>query len=265
MKITLTIAGSDSGGGAGLQADIKTMQSLNVFATCAVTCTTAQNTTGISELFNLPVTHVKNQLDKIFEDFNVSAVKIGVIGDKDNCKIIADCLKKYNVKNIILDPVMVCKNGNVFLSQETIQNVIKYLFPIALLITPNINEAKVLAKMDKIETREDIILAYNKIKTLGCKNVLIKGGHLNSDPVDMLFYKDKIWEFKKDKINTKNTHGTGCTLSSAICSYLALGKDLVESVSLAKDYVYKAIKLGCGFNTISYGPIKHHNTCEQDA
>ncbi len=257
MKISLTIAGSDSSGGAGMQADIKTMQTLNVFATSILTCSTAQNTFEITEIINLPPKHIKNQIETLFKDFKISSVKISVIGDKRNAKIIADLLTKYKVKNIIIDPVMVTKTKIVFIDKDIQKEIIKHLFPIASLITPNSKEAEVLSGI-KIKVENDMKKAYEKIKLLGCKNVLIKGGHLDSKPCDLLFLNEKTYKFVNERIKTKNTHGTGCTLSSAIVSYLALGFDMIKSVELAKDYVYYAIKNAPEFNNKGAGPIMFH-------
>lgn len=255
MKKVLTIAGSDSSGGAGIQADLKTMSALGVFGMSVITAVTAQNTIGVQEVMDVTPEIVESQIRSIFDDINVDAVKIGMVSNSKTISIIKKLLKQYDVNNIILDPVMVSKSGYFLLKKEA-QSAIKDLISIVDIVTPNIPESEVLTGL-KIENRDDMIKAAFEIQKLGAKNVLVKGGHRCNDANDILLYNNnKILDLEGTRIHTKNTHGTGCTLSSAIASHIAKGYSVEKSVSLSKKYITQAIEnsfpIGHGV-----GPVGH--------
>lgn len=254
MKKVLTIAGSDSCGGAGIQADLKTMSALGVYGMSVITAITAQNSMGVQNVMEVSYELIDAQIRSIFDDINVDAVKIGMVSNIKTIDIIKNLLKEYKAKNIILDPVMVSKSGYFLLKPEA-ESAIKDLLSIADLVTPNIPEAEVLTGM-KIENGDQMKEAALKIKKLGAKNVLIKGGHRCNDANDILLYGKNFLTLEGHRIETKNTHGTGCTLSSAIASYIAKGHSVDEAVSLSKQYITKAIE-----NSFSVGhgvgPVGH--------
>lgn len=243
--IALTIAGSDSGGCAGVQADIKTFSSLGVFATSVITAITAQNTIGVIDVMPISSDIVKKQFNAVMDDFNVGAIKVGMLFSKDNVFSISYTYKEYN-RNIplVIDPVMISTSGNSLILDETIEAIKEFLFPIATIITPNLNEASTLLhkKIQTINEMEDG--AMELVNEYGVNSVLIKGGHLEGDDMVDIFYSKDISRpimFKSKKINTINTHGTGCTLSSAIAAFLAIGHSLEESLHLSKEYITQAI------------------------
>ncbi len=254
MKKVLTIAGSDCSGGAGIQADIKTMTVHKVYAMSVITALTAQNTTGITGVFDIPADFIAKQLDSVFTDIMPDAVKIGMVSNSENIICIADSLKKYNAKNIIMDPVMISTSGRKLLNDNAITALKKNLLPLAYLITPNIPEAEVLSGI-KIHNKKDMEKASEMLyDTIGC-NVLIKGGHSIGNADDLLYTGELIW-FNGNRIENNNTHGTGCTLSSAIASNLANELSLIQSVRKAKEYIFGAINskmdIGAGI-----GPLNH--------
>lgn len=256
MKTALTIAGSDSSGGAGIQADLKTMCCLGVYGMSAVTALTAQNTTGVADIFEVSPEFLQKQLDCVFSDIYPDAVKTGMLSDERLISVIAETLKKYNAGNIVVDPVMVATSGSRLIKQEAVNSLSELLFPIADLITPNIPEAEILGDM-KILSKADMELVSRKIsEKYGC-SVLCKGGHSVEDSNDVLFHNGNIIWYEGIKIDNPNTHGTGCTLSSAIASFLALGKGLESSVALAKEYLSGAIKAGLDLGKGS-GPLAHN-------
>ena len=241
MKTALTIAGSDSSGGAGIQADIKTMITNGVYAMSAITALTAQNTTGVTGIMEVTPEFLGKQIDSIFTDIFPDAVKIGMVSSADLIRKIAEKLKEYQAKNIVVDPVMVATSGSRLISDEAVETLKTDLMPLAALITPNIPEAEVLADM-QIKTEEDMIQAAEKIsQSYGCA-VLVKGGHKVNDANDLLYQNGTDQWFKGKRIDNPNTHGTGCTLSSAIASNLAKGYSLEESVERAKDYISGALE-----------------------
>ena len=254
-KTALTIAGSDSSGGAGIQADIKTMTMNGVYAMSAITALTAQNTMGVKSIFEVSPEFLKEQFDCVFTDIFPDAVKIGMVSSSELIKIIADRLKYYNAKNIVVDPVMVATSGANLIENDAIATLKKELLPIATLITPNIPEGEVLLGM-KITDKNDMILAAEKMnREYGCA-VLLKGGHSIDDAND-LFYSEGEYEwFCGKRINNPNTHGTGCTLSSAIASNLAKGFTLKVSVKRAKKYISGALSDGLNLGKGS-GPLNH--------
>ena len=257
MKTALTIAGSDSCGGAGIQADIKTMTMHGVYAMSAVTALTAQNTTGVSGIMEVDPAFLEKQLESIFTDIFPDAVKIGMVS-VELIQVIAMILKKYHAKNIIVDPVMVATSGSKLLADQAVETLEKELLPMAYLVTPNIPEAEILAGMP-IRTQEDMEKAAEYIGTkFGC-NVLLKGGHQLNEANDLLWKDGKISWFYGERINNPNTHGTGCTLSSAIASYLARGENLENAVKKAKDYISGALAamldLGQGQGPMDHGYV----------
>ena len=255
----MIIAGSDSSGGAGIQADIKTITSLGSYAMTAITAVTVQNTTGVKSVIPISANQIKNQIIYTAKDIKPDAIKIGMLHSSQVVKKVIESLKKINVKRVILDPVMVAKGGTKLINERAIQLLKKKLIKQVSLITPNILEAEVLTGI-KIKNKEDMILAANKLINLGAKNVLIKGGHLKSKSVEDIFLnKSDFKVFVSLRHNTKNTHGTGCTLSSAITTFFSCGKSIKKACDLGIKYVNSAIltnpKYGKG-----HGPINHLNS-----
>jgi hydroxymethylpyrimidine/phosphomethylpyrimidine kinase len=252
----LIIAGSDSSGGAGIQADIKTATSLGVYAMTAITAITAQNTTGVKSIVPVSPKEIFNQISFSVQDIKPNSVKIGMLQNVGVIKEVIKAIKKYKLKNIIIDPVMVAKGGHRLISNSSINYLRKKLLPYALLVTPNIPEAETLIKK-RIQTLEDVIKAGKEILKFGPKFVLIKGGHVNKSFIeDVLISKNNIKIFKNKKIKTKNTHGTGCTLSSAIASFISKNYGMNESCRRSIQYVHKAILLNPKFGR-GHGPINH--------
>ena len=255
MKTALTIAGSDCSGGAGIQADLKTMTMNGVYAMSAITALTAQNTTGVRSIQESSPEFLKDQLDAIFEDIYPDAIKIGMVASYELIHVIADRLRYYDAKNIVIDPVMVATSGSSLMKNSALESLIEELFPLATLITPNIVEAEVLSKM-KIENKEDMIASA---KYMGDKYncaVLLKGGHSINDANDLLYANGELIWFEGKRIDNPNTHGTGCTLSSAIASYLAKGFSLADSVQKSKDYISNALSAMLDLGKGS-GPMNH--------
>lgn len=255
MKTALTIAGSDSSGGAGIQADIKTMIMNGVFATSAVTALTAQNTLGVTDIMEATPEFLEKELDAVFTDIFPDAVKIGMVSSAPLIEVIADALVKYNAKNIVVDPVMVATSGSGLMRDGAVNTLTERLLPLALLTTPNIPEAELLADM-KIGSKEDMEKAAKIIFERYHCNVLLKGGHDLNDANDLLYSKDGIKWFEGKRIDNPNTHGTGCTLSSAIASNLAKGYSLDESVKRAKEYISGALLAMLDLGKGS-GPMNH--------
>ncbi|MGN0428083.1 MAG: bifunctional hydroxymethylpyrimidine kinase/phosphomethylpyrimidine kinase [Agathobacter sp.] len=256
MNTALTIAGSDSSGGAGIQADIKTMTANHVYAMSAITALTAQNTTGVSGIMEVTPDFLAEQLDSIFTDIRPDAVKTGMVSSSSLIKVIASKLKEYGATNIVVDPVMVATSGAKLISDEAIGTLKKELLPLATVITPNIPEAEVLSGMS-IKTEKDMVTASQFIcKTYGC-SVLCKGGHSINDANDLLVETNGNTQwFNGKRINNSNTHGTGCTLSSAIASNLAKGYSLSDSVLYAKNYISGALSAMLDLGKGS-GPMNH--------
>jgi hydroxymethylpyrimidine/phosphomethylpyrimidine kinase len=256
LKQVLTIAGSDSGGGAGIQADLKAMSANRVFAMSVITSITAQNTQGVTAVFDLPVSIIERQLDAIFEDFDVAAVKTGMLSSVEIVQAVSRKLNQYGVRTLIVDPVMVAKSGHALLKPEAIETLKTTLIPLALLVTPNIPEAEHLSDQ-KIRTIADARQAAKAIHKLGCRHVLIKGGHLLEEKGTDLLYDGRYFHiFKTDYIDTPHTHGTGCTFASAIAAQLAHGKPLPEAVQAAKIYLTEAIRHGLAIGR-GKGPTNH--------
>ena len=256
MNTALTIAGSDSSGGAGIQADIKTMTANGVYAMSAITALTAQNTTGVTSIMEATPQFLAEELDCIFTDIYPDAIKTGMVASTDLIEVIADKLTVYKAKNIVVDPVMVATSGARLISEDAISTLKSKLLPLAKVITPNIPEAEVLSEM-QIQSEADMEKAAEIIcDRLGC-SVLLKGGHQLNDANDLLWQKDEqaTW-FMGKRIDNPNTHGTGCTLSSAIASNLAKGYDLKTSVKYAKNYISGALAAGLNLGKGS-GPMNH--------
>ncbi len=255
MKTALTIAGSDCSGGAGIQADIKTMTMNGVYAMSAITALTAQNTTGVSSILEATAEFLADQLDMIFTDIRPDAIKIGMVSNSKLIKTIVDKLTFYKADKIVVDPVMVATSGADLMQSEAVMTMKNCLLPIAILATPNIPEAEVLSGM-KIENEDDMVQAAIHInQTYGCA-VLVKGGHNINDANDLLCADGKIKWFYGKRIDNPNTHGTGCTLSSAIAANLAKGFDLETSVQRAKDYISNALSAQLDLGQGS-GPMNH--------
>jgi len=252
----LIIAGSDSSGGAGIQADIKTVTALGSYATTAITAVTAQNTKGVKKIISIPTETVRKQITMILDDIGTNAINIGMLHNTGIIKSVYKILKKYKLKNIVLDPVMIAKSGAKLISNSSIKHLKKLLLPLCTLVTPNIPEAEVLTGYS-ISSKDDMIKAAKKILNMGSKNVLLKGGHLKNKMIfDVLTTKKGIKIFTKRKIKTKNTHGTGCTLSSAIATCLSQKKNMVKSCKISTRYVNKAIASAPGYGK-GFGPLNH--------
>jgi hydroxymethylpyrimidine/phosphomethylpyrimidine kinase len=253
----LTIAGSDSGGGAGIQADLKTFQELDVFGMSALTAVTAQNTLGVQAVFPLTAEAVTEQIQSVAVDLGADAVKTGMLFSAELIKVVAEQIKKYNWKKVVVDPVMFAKGGASLLQQEAVTALRQHLLPLALVVTPNIPEAEVLTQ-SSIQTGEDKKEAARKLAALGSKYVLIKGGHDESaeESVDLLYDGNEFVEYRGNRIVTKHTHGTGCTFSAAITAELAKGSAIFEAVSTAKAFIQAAVEdqlhIGQG-----HGPTNH--------
>ncbi len=241
MKKVLSIAGSDSCGGAGIQADLKTTSALGVYGMSVIVAVTAQNTTGVFGIQEISEEIIHSQIKAVLSDIKVDAIKIGMLGSNKIIQTVLESLKEFQVQNIVLDPVMVSKSGYKLLKDEAIQEITN-LFPLTTLVTPNILEAEVLSKI-KINNEKHIKEAAQKIQQQGAKNVLLKGGHRQDNCTDILLLENGDFiRFEAEKIPGNNTHGTGCTLSSAIASHLALGFNLEDSIKKSKEYITKAIK-----------------------
>jgi len=254
-KTALTIAGSDCSGGAGIQADLKTMTMNGVYAMSAITAMTAQNTTGVSAIQESTPEFLEQQIDAVFEDIVPDAVKIGMVSSSELIRVIADRLKAHRAKNIVVDPVMVATSGSALMKTDAVQTLTRELLPLAALVTPNIPEAQVLSGLT-VTSKDDMIAAAKKISEDCHCAVLLKGGHSVSDANDLLYANSKAVWFAGKRIDNPNTHGTGCTLSSAIAANLAKGYSLAESVQRAKDYISGALAAMLDLGRGS-GPMDH--------
>ena len=255
MKTALSIAGSDCSGGAGIQADIKAMTMNGVYAMSAITALTAQNTTGVRAIQEATPDFLKQQLDAVFQDIYPDAVKIGMVSSRELIHVIADRLRYYEAQNVVVDPVMVASAGSSLIRQDAVQMLIRELLPISTLVTPNIPEAQVLSGMT-IKTNEDMFTAAKQIGDRYRCAVLLKGGHSVNDANDLLYENGELIWFEGKRIDNPNTHGTGCTLSSAIAANLARGFPLAESVQRAKEYLSGALAAMLDLGKGS-GPVDH--------
>lgn len=258
--IVLTIAGSDSGGGAGIQADIKAISATGSYACSVITAITSQNTLGVSAIHPIPLEHIESQLDAVFSDLNVVAVKIGMLADDEIIQLVARKLKQYTPKHLVIDPVMVATSGDLLLEQNAICTLKQELIPMADLLTPNLPEGAALVGKPVPQSEDEMGALIEDLRALGAKSVLLKGGHLEHDrnSNDLLIMEQSYELLRAKRHDTKNTHGTGCTLSSAIASYLAQGNRLHKAVYLGKQYISQAIshsdelEVGKG-----HGPVHH--------
>ena len=256
MKTVLTIAGSDSSGGAGIQADIKTMTANGVYAMSAVTALTAQNTIGVTAISEVSPQFMKQQLDAVFTDIFPDAVKIGMVSTAQLIEVISDVLSHYKANNIVVDPVMVSTSGSALMEESAVETLKRKLIPLASLLTPNIPEAQALTGL-VVDNENDMCKAVKTIGDTYCCAVLLKGGHSISDANDILYSQGEYHYFKGKRIDNPNTHGTGCTLSSAIASNLAKGYSIVQSIKRAKEYISGALEamldLGKGSGPVNHG------------
>ena len=257
--VALTIAGSDSSCGAGIQADLKTFAAHKIYGVCAITALTAQNTLGVQGIFAPPASFLSAQMDSVCSDIQIDSVKIGMVFNDEIIAVICEKLVTYRLKNIVLDPVMIATSGDQLLNQNAIKLLKEKLIPLCMVLTPNLPEAAALLQTKVAQTQEEIIAQGKQILALGCPFVLIKGGHfVSQDCPDILVSHDHVLVFSQKRINTQNTHGTGCSLSSAIAANLAKGFTIVDAIEAAKTYVFQAIhaatydSLGKG-----HGPIHH--------
>jgi len=252
----LTIAGSDPGGGAGIQADIKTIHANGAYALTVLTSVTVQNTVEVTKAFDLPLEIIEAQMKAVFDDFDIAAVKTGMLSSKEIVKQVSLLLRRFKIRNLVIDPVMISKSGFALLSPEAVQSIKSDLIPQAALVMPNIHEAEVLTGM-KIRKVTEVEDAARIMMKLGCEAVLIKGGHLLEVPgCDVLYDGREITLLEGEFIKTSNTHGTGCTYASAVATQLALGKPLIEAVREAKTYVTEAIRHGLSIGH-GHGPTDH--------
>lgn len=261
--IVLTIAGSDSGGGAGIQADIKAISATGGYACSVITAITSQNTLGVSAIHPIPLEHIESQLDAVFTDLNIVAVKVGMLADSEIIKVVADKIRQYQPKHLVVDPVMVATSGDLLLETNAISTLKQELLPLADLISPNLPEGAALIGGAVPQDEDQMGAMISELRALGAKAVLLKGGHLEKDDNsnDLLIMAESSELISAKRVATKNTHGTGCTLSSAIASYLAQGNRLHKAVYLGKQYISQAIanadKLEVGQG---HGPV-HHFFC----
>lgn len=257
---TLTIAGSDSSGGAGIQADLKTFSAIGTYGMSVITAITAQNTQGVFLVEDISEEMIKKQLEVVFEDIPPKGVKIGMVSSPKIILAIVEGLVKYKPEYLVVDPVMISKSGYSLLKPEAKDNLIKYLIPLAYIVTPNTMEAEEITGIS-IKTVEDMKIAGEKILELGPKYVLMKGGHLEGDAVDILLGQNSFKIFREERLDRKNTHGTGCTISSAITSHLALGYPVEEAVELSKKYITEAIRSSFDIGK-GVGPVNHFHELE---
>jgi hydroxymethylpyrimidine/phosphomethylpyrimidine kinase len=266
---TLTIAGSDSGGGAGIQADLKTFSALGCFGMSAITALTAQNTTAVTGILEIDPVFVTRQIDAVLNDIGVDAVKIGMLSSPEIIAAVAEALQRHKVSHIVLDPVMVAKSGDKLLQDISIEALKTTLIPLAEIITPNIPEAEVLTGM-QVHSRTQMEIVAKELLQLGPKAVLLKGGHFeDAESPDCLVVRDgdttKTWWLEAKRVESPNTHGTGCTLSSAIAAHLAKGMDALSAVQAAKAYITNAIIAGAEYQIgHGHGPVHHFHALWQD-
>jgi hydroxymethylpyrimidine/phosphomethylpyrimidine kinase len=253
----LTIAGSDSCGGAGIQADLKTFAAFGVYGMSVITAVTAQNSCGVQDFCSLDPDNIGAQLKSVFEDIAVDAVKTGMLVDENIVAAVAEGLKSHLAKNLVVDPVIIAKDGSFLLSLEAVDSLVKFLIPLARLVTPNTYEAAVLAGMDKVETRQAMKDAALRIVDAGATAVLVKGGHLEGAQVyDLLWDNGRFYEFEGQRVGCGQPHGTGCTLSAAITAGIAKGKPLVDAIKSARNYtraaIANAVQMGKGYSFLDH-------------
>ena len=255
VRKVMTIAGSDSGGGAGIQADLKTFAALGVYGTSVVTAVTAQNTLGVTAVYEIPTSVIAAQIEAVITDIGADAVKTGMLASNAIIECVASQLQRHAVPWLVVDPVMVAKSGDALLWEDAIEALRTLLLPLASVVTPNIPEAETLTE-SKITCDSDVRLAAKKIVAMGAKSVVVKGGHREGPATDLFFDGTDFHEFSAPRIDTANTHGTGCTFASAIAAGLARDMSLMDAVDLAKDYVTEAIRRSFSIGR-GYGPLHH--------
>ena len=251
----MTIAGSDSGGGAGIQADLKTFSALGVYGSSTLTAITAQNTVGVTMIHEIPIDIIVAQIDAVLSDIGADAVKTGMLASSAIVETVAEEMERHQVSRLVVDPVMVAKSGDRLLREDAVEALRTRLIPLAAVVTPNIPEAEALTGL-KIETDEDVRRAAEAIVQLGARAVVVKGGHREGPATDLFYDGVRFQEFSAPRIDTVNTHGTGCTFASAVAAGLARGLEVVESVELAKDYVTEAIRRSFPVGR-GHGPLHH--------
>ena len=256
----LTIAGSDSGGGAGIQADIKTISALGCYAASAITAITVQNTLGVQAVHPVPLDILRGQIDAVLSDIGADAIKIGMLHSSEVVNLVAEMIEKYQIRNIVLDPVMVSTSGHRLIEEDAVEVIKTRLMPLARVITPNVPEAEILAGC-KITGEDEFEAIARRLSDNGNVSVLMKAGHLSGDSLVDYFYNaedDTITRLQSKRVQTKNTHGTGCTLSSAIAASLAKGKNLTDAAISAKRYIEQAIISGAEYEIgKGHGPVNH--------
>ena len=256
MKQILTIAGSDSGGGAGIQADLKSIHANGGYGLSVITSVTAQNTREVTCAFDLPTDLIDAQIDAIFSDFDVAAVKTGMLSSVEIVGAVAEKLRHYSPRNIVIDPVTLSKSKYPLLKPDAVKRLKTELLPLATVVMPNVPEAELLAQCE-IQTIDDAKIAAKIIQEYGCQSILVKGGHLSGEKSTDVLYADGVFTlFEAERIETKNTHGTGCTYSAAIATHLGLGKDLVTAIQSAKNYITNAIRYSLDIGG-GHGPTNH--------
>lgn len=259
MKKVLTIAGSDSGGGAGIQADLKAFAARGVYGMSALTAITAQNTVGVQGVFELPADFVAQQIDSVMSDIGADAWKTGMLSNAEIIRVVADRARHYNVEHLVLDPVMVAKSGDPLLREDARDALIQELLPLAHVVTPNHHEAQVLTGLE-IRTVDDMRRAALAIHEMGARHVVVKGGHLSeaADAIDVLYDGQALIEFEASRVDTPNTHGTGCTFASAIAAELAKGHPVQQAVQAAKAYLTAALRAAVNLQIgHGHGPLNH--------
>jgi hydroxymethylpyrimidine/phosphomethylpyrimidine kinase len=255
IPTAMTIAGSDSGGGAGIQADLKTFAALGVYGTSTLTAITAQNTIGVAGVHEIPTNIIAAQIEAVITDIGADAVKTGMLSSSAIVEVVAQELKRHRVEALVIDPVMVAKSGDPLLQKEAVEALRAKLVPLAAVVTPNIPEAEVLTG-PKITSQEDMRRAAEKIIQMGARGVVVKGGHLEGPATDLFYDGFRFQEFTAPRIDTKNTHGSGCTFASAIAAGLARGMNVIDSVAQAKEYVTEAIRRSFAIGQ-GHGPLSH--------
>lgn len=259
VPVALTIAGSDSGGGAGIQADLKTFSALGAYGCSVVAALTAQNTQGVQDIHAVPPAFVRRQLDSVLEDIRVDAVKIGMLGTAEVIHAVADGLEHWKVRNVVLDPVMVAKSGHKLLADEAVEALRRRLLPLATLVTPNLPEAAVLLGEPPVTRRADMGRTAARLQGLGIANVLLKGGHLEgAESPDLLLHGGELIWLEGERVPTRHTHGTGCTYSAAVAALLARGRPLPRAVADARAWLLAAIRAGTDLGIgHGRGPVHH--------
>jgi hydroxymethylpyrimidine/phosphomethylpyrimidine kinase len=253
----LTIAGSDSGGGAGIQADLKTFAALGVYGASVITAVTAQNTVGVTKILELPPSIIEAQIDAVVQDIDCDAVKTGMIANAAIIEVVAAKIRQYKLRNLVVDPVMVAKSGDLLLRKSAIAALRSRLLPLATVVTPNIPEAEELTGLT-MRNQQAIREAARRICGMGTESVVIKGGHRRGPAVDLLYDGKKFTEFTSPRIKTRHTHGTGCTFSAAVAAHLAQGFELEKAVALSKRYITEAIKTAFTIGS-GHSPVHHFN------